>query len=192
MIGMGGMRAPGTWCWMVGSTSILHFTWTGSLQETSVAPQSVAYLADYGFSARGRRPDRPPPCSAAVDTPRFAGRRQDADDQRTAVLHRNGGIVSATPKDVETALSNVIDPELGIDVVNLGLIYEVTVDDGVVRVVYTLTAPACPLGSQIEAQIVEYASVLAGVTVVRPELTFTPAWSTDRMSADAKFALGME
>lgn len=185
---MGGMRAPGTWCWMVGSPSILHFIWTGSLQETSVAPQSVAYLPDYGFSARGRRPGRPPPCSTAVDRPPFAGRRQD----RTAVLHRNGGIVSATPKDVETALLNVIDPELGIDVVNLGLIYEVTVDDGVVRVVFTLTAPACPFGPQIEAQIVEYASVLAGVTLVRPELTFTPPWSTDRMSADAKFALGIE
>ncbi|MGO9900553.1 MAG: metal-sulfur cluster assembly factor [Solirubrobacteraceae bacterium] len=94
-------------------------------------------------------------------------------------------------EEVTEALREVIDPELGLDFVELGLIYEVGVDDaGVVKVVFTLTSPGCPIGSQVAAQIQEFVGDIEGVTDVQPEMTFSPPWTPDRMSEDARFALG--
>ena len=88
------------------------------------------------------------------------------------------------------ALSNVIDPELGLDFVELGLIYEIAIDGGEVRVSYSLTSPGCPIGPQIAAQIVELVGDADGVERVTPTLTFSPAWTPERISEDARFALG--
>jgi metal-sulfur cluster biosynthetic enzyme len=88
------------------------------------------------------------------------------------------------------ALSNVIDPELGLDFVELGLIYGIEIDGGVVHVTFTLTTPACPIGPAVSEQIEEFVGELEGVNAVEPEMVFTPAWSPERMSEDAKFALG--
>jgi metal-sulfur cluster biosynthetic enzyme len=96
----------------------------------------------------------------------------------------------ATMDDVEAALTNVIDPELGLDFVELGLIYEIAVDGADVHVVYTLTSQGCPIGPQVEEQIDEFVSELEGVQSVTVASTFTPPWTPDRMSEDAKFALG--
>jgi metal-sulfur cluster biosynthetic enzyme len=95
-----------------------------------------------------------------------------------------------TTEDVEDALSNVIDPELGLDFVELGLIYGVEIDGGNVHVTFTLTTPACPIGPQVTEQIEEFVGELEGVTNVESSMIFTPPWSPDRMSEDAKFALG--
>lgn len=95
-----------------------------------------------------------------------------------------------TVEAVEEALTNVIDPELGLDFVELGLIYGITVDGGDVHVTYTLTTPACPIGPMVAEQIEEFVSELDGVTSVESELIFVPPWSPDKMSEDAKFALG--
>ena len=95
-----------------------------------------------------------------------------------------------TPEDVEDALSNVIDPELGLDFVELGLIYGIDVDAGHVHVTFTLTSPGCPIGPQVSEQIEEFVGELDGVQQVRSHMTFTPAWTPDKMSEDAKFALG--
>jgi metal-sulfur cluster biosynthetic enzyme len=92
--------------------------------------------------------------------------------------------------EVQEALTNVIDPELGLDFVELGLIYEVEVEDGEVFVTFTLTSPGCPIGPQVAEQMEEFVSELDGVTKVYPKMTFTPAWTPDKMSEDAKFALG--
>jgi metal-sulfur cluster biosynthetic enzyme len=99
---------------------------------------------------------------------------------------------AATPTvdDVMDALSNVIDPELGLDFVELGLIYGVEVDDGDVQVTFTLTTPGCPIGPQVTEQIDEFVGELDGVKTIRSEMVFTPPWSPERMSEDAKFALG--
>jgi metal-sulfur cluster biosynthetic enzyme len=93
-------------------------------------------------------------------------------------------------EDVTEALSNVIDPELGLDFVELGLIYGVEIEDGSVRVTFTLTTPACPIGPQVSEQIQEFVGELDGVTDVETNMVFAPPWSPDRMSEDAKFALG--
>ncbi len=95
-----------------------------------------------------------------------------------------------TVDDVEAALTNVIDPELGLDFVELGLIYGVEVDAGSVHVTYTLTTPGCPIGPQVSEQIEEFVGELEGVESVESTMTFTPPWTPDKMSEDAKFALG--
>jgi metal-sulfur cluster biosynthetic enzyme len=96
-----------------------------------------------------------------------------------------------TQEDVYEALSNVIDPELGLDFVELGLVYDVEVHEGgEVHVTYTLTSPGCPIGPQVSAQMQEYVSELDGVTAVHPHMTFSPPWTPELMSEDAKFALG--
>jgi metal-sulfur cluster biosynthetic enzyme len=92
--------------------------------------------------------------------------------------------------DVLEALSNVIDPELGLDFVELGLVYAVEIDGGTVSVTFTLTTPACPIGPQVSEQMVEFVSDVPGVTEVIPNMVFTPPWTPEKMSEDAKFALG--
>ena len=92
--------------------------------------------------------------------------------------------------EVEDALTNVIDPELGLDFVELGLIYGIEVEDEEVFVTFTLTSPGCPIGPQVSEQIEEFVSELDGVAQVHPKMTFSPAWTPDLMSEDAKFALG--
>jgi len=96
----------------------------------------------------------------------------------------------ATVEDVTDALRDVIDPELGLDFVELGLIYDVEVEGPTVRITYTLTSPGCPIGPQVSEQIEEFVGELDGVEEVHPVMTFSPPWTPERMSEDAKFALG--
>jgi metal-sulfur cluster biosynthetic enzyme len=95
-----------------------------------------------------------------------------------------------TREEVLEALSNVIDPELGLDFVELGLVYDVEIEGPKVTVVFTLTTPACPIGPQVSEQMEEFVGELETVDEVVPRMVFTPPWSPDRMSEDAKFALG--
>ena len=95
-----------------------------------------------------------------------------------------------TVEEVMDALTNVIDPELGLDFVELGLVYGVEVDDGDVHITFTLTTPGCPIGPQVTEQMEEFVGDLDGVRSVECEMVFTPAWSPDKMTEDAKFALG--
>ena len=95
-----------------------------------------------------------------------------------------------TEDEVMEALSNVIDPELGLDFVELGLIYGVEITGGDVRVTFTLTTPGCPIGPQVNEQIEEFVGEVDGVKTVESEMVFAPPWSPEMMSEDAKFALG--
>jgi metal-sulfur cluster biosynthetic enzyme len=92
--------------------------------------------------------------------------------------------------DVMEALENVIDPELGLDFVSLGLVYDVEVQGTEVHITFTLTTPACPIGPQVTEQMKEFVSEVDGVEKVFPKMVFTPPWSPEKMSEDAKFALG--
>ena len=96
-----------------------------------------------------------------------------------------------TEEQVYEALEEVIDPELGLDFVSLGLVYDVDLEDqGEVFVTFTLTTPACPIGPQVSEQMREFVGELDGVQKVHPKMVFDPPWSPDMMSEDAKFALG--
>ena len=90
------------------------------------------------------------------------------------------------------ALKSVIDPELGINIVDLGLVYEVDVaEDGDVDIQYTLTTMGCPIGPLIEDQMRAFLAPLEGIGEVRPEMVLRPAWNPEMMSEEAKAALGM-
>ena len=93
---------------------------------------------------------------------------------------------------VREALKDVFDPELRLSIVDLGLIYDVNVEDGKVKVVYTLTTPACPLGPVIDQQIQDVLGDLPGVADVQSEIVFTPPWDPRTMASDEiKMQLGI-
>ncbi|MGZ4132275.1 MAG: metal-sulfur cluster assembly factor [Actinomycetota bacterium] len=97
-----------------------------------------------------------------------------------------------TRERVLQALSQVYDPELGINIVDLGLVYEVEVqDNGDVDILYSLTTMGCPIGPLIEDQIRAFLAPIEGIGEVRPELVFRPPWSPELMSDEAKAALGI-
>ena len=93
---------------------------------------------------------------------------------------------------VREALKNVIDPELRLSIVDLGLVYEVDVSDSKVKVIYTLTTPACPLGPVIDEQIKDVLGDLPGVQEVVSEIVFSPPWDPRTMASDEiKMQLGI-
>ncbi|MFJ7732268.1 metal-sulfur cluster assembly factor [Lysinibacillus sp. NPDC097231] len=90
------------------------------------------------------------------------------------------------------ALENVIDPELGIDIVNLGLVYDVELDEeGVATVTMTLTSMGCPLGPVIVDQVNTAMGELPEVKSTNVNIVWNPPWSKDKMSRYAKMALGV-
>ncbi|MDM5231882.1 metal-sulfur cluster assembly factor [Lysinibacillus pakistanensis] len=90
------------------------------------------------------------------------------------------------------ALENVIDPELGIDIVNLGLVYDVELDDeGMATVTMTLTSMGCPLGPVIVDQVNTALGELPEVKSTNVNIVWNPPWSKDKMSRYAKMALGV-
>jgi metal-sulfur cluster biosynthetic enzyme len=93
-------------------------------------------------------------------------------------------------EEVIDALRVVEDPELGMDIVELGLLYDVEVEGPKVHVTFTLTSMGCPVGPLIEQQIHEAVAEMPGVDEVDAELTWDPPWSPEKMSDDAKFILG--
>ena len=103
---------------------------------------------------------------------------------------------SDAPRDVEAdiiaALRNVYDPEIPVNVYDLGLIYEIQAEpDGQVFVKMTLTAPNCPIADDVVAQVREAVADVPGVKDVQVDLVFEPEWTTDRMSEEAKLELGL-
>jgi len=99
-------------------------------------------------------------------------------------------MATATVDDVYEALEEVIDPELGLDFVSLGLVYDVEIEDNEAYITFTLTTPACPIGPQVSEQMKEFVGRLPGIEKVHPKMIFTPPWTPEMMSDDAKFALG--
>jgi metal-sulfur cluster biosynthetic enzyme len=95
-----------------------------------------------------------------------------------------------TKEQVVDALRAVEDPELGMDIVELGLVYDVEVEGPKVKVIHTLTSMGCPVGPMIQENINEIARAMPEVEDVEVELTWDPPWSPEKMSEDAKFILG--
>src|SRR6266498_3753688 len=87
---------------------------------------------------------------------------------------------AADHDDVMEALENVIDPELGLDFVSLGLVYDVEIEGADVHITFTLTTPGCPIGPQVTEQMKEFVGELDGVEKVLPKMVFSPPWSPER------------
>lgn len=95
-----------------------------------------------------------------------------------------------TPEMVLENLKKVMDPELHVDIVSLGLIYKTEVKEKKIKVTMTLTTPGCPLAPEID-RLVRQALKPLGEYEVELELVWEPAWSKERMSEEAKLKLGM-
>ena len=95
-----------------------------------------------------------------------------------------------TRDDVFEALRQVEDPELGMDIVELGLLYDVEVEGPKVKVIHTLTSMGCPVGPLIEQQMQQVLSLLPGLEGSEFTMTFKPPWGPEMMSDEAKAALG--
>ena len=110
-----------------------------------------------------------------------------------AAAERPAGDGGAPDKEaVLEALRNVYDPELGINIVDLGLVYEIQTDErGGVDIQYSLTTMGCPIGPLIEDQMRGFLTGVPGVEEVRPEFVLRPPWSPEMMSDEAKAALGI-
>ena len=94
--------------------------------------------------------------------------------------------------DIIQGLQEIYDPEIPVNIYELGLIYEVNVDPGnSVHIVMTLTAPNCPAAEILPEEVKDKASEVDGVTDVNVEITFEPEWTMDNMSETAKLELGL-
>ncbi len=102
------------------------------------------------------------------------------------------GAPVAAESEVIAALHTVYDPEIPVDIYELGLIYELDIaKSGDVKVVMSLTAPGCPVAGEMPGQVAEAVAGVAGVGRVEVRLTWDPPWTPERMSEDARLALGM-
>jgi metal-sulfur cluster biosynthetic enzyme len=111
------------------------------------------------------------------------------DDAAPQSADSAGGAV--TEDEVREALKHVVDPELGINIVDLGLVYDVDISEqGEVHIEYTLTTMGCPIGPLIEHQMESFLANVPGVTTVDAEMVLRPAWTPEMMSEEAKAALG--
>jgi metal-sulfur cluster biosynthetic enzyme len=116
---------------------------------------------------------------------RVTSAEQDAPPQ----VASNGG--PATEEAVREALKHVVDPELGVNIVDLGLVYDVEIgEEGAVSIEYTLTTMGCPIGPLIEQQMQSFLENVPGVTSVEAEMVLRPPWTPEMMSEEAKAALG--
>lgn len=110
------------------------------------------------------------------------------EPERPSLTETNEELLPA----VLEALKTVRDPEIPVNLVDLGLIYELIVNkDGVVYVEMTLTAPSCPVAGELPGQVKEAIEAVDGVNDVRVKLVWSPPWDKDRMSEEAKLELGL-
>lgn len=97
----------------------------------------------------------------------------------------------ATKEQVIEALKQIFDPEIQYDIWSLGLVYNITVEGSGVKILMTFTSPMCPYGPALMDDVRRQIGSLEGVGEVEIELTFSPPWSPDRMTEDARIALGI-
>ncbi|MBI4587811.1 MAG: metal-sulfur cluster assembly factor [Candidatus Rokubacteria bacterium] len=98
--------------------------------------------------------------------------------------------MDATKEQILEALRQVSDPEIPVDIVNLGLVYDVAVQAGEGRVRMTMTSPGCPVGEFLAREVERAIMKLPGVETVSVELVWEPPWTPEKMSAEARQKLG--
>ena len=101
--------------------------------------------------------------------------------------------VSVSDDDIITALKTVTDPELGVNIIDLGLVYRIDIDDeGEVQLYMTLTSPGCPAGPELKHDVREALIAMDSISNVNVQFVFNPPWTTSMMSKEAKDELGMD
>ncbi len=100
--------------------------------------------------------------------------------------------IATLGEEIIKALKTIYDPEIPVDIYELGLIYDVHVsDEGDVKIVMTLTTPNCPVAETLPQEVKEKVAAVEGIAKVDLELTFEPTWTKDMMSEEARFELGI-
>lgn len=113
-------------------------------------------------------------------------------DLKTADLVRDPTRTAALEPAIVAAIKTVFDPEIPVNIYDLGLIYDILVDaSGVAGVRMTLTAPACPAAQWLPGQVEQKVKAVEGVADAKVDVVFDPPWTKDRMSEAAKLQLGM-
>ncbi len=119
-----------------------------------------------------------------------AGAPQENFNARAGTALPEGAAVAAEEALVE-ALKSVYDPEIPVDIYELGLIYTLDIGrDGTIHVTMSLTAPGCPVAGEMPGMVAEAVAAVEGVGEVEVELVWDPPWTPERMSEDARLALG--
>lgn len=96
-------------------------------------------------------------------------------------------------QSVQEKLKGVLDPELGVSIVDLGLIYNITVSkEGICTITMTLTTIGCPLFGQIQKEIEDAVMEVAVIEEVKVDLTFDPPWDASKMTEEARITLGLD
>ena len=99
-------------------------------------------------------------------------------------------MIHLKPEEIRELLREVYDPELGVNIVDLGLVYEIRNDDGDVYIRMTLTTPGCPLHDTIASAVERLLEEQPGIRSVKVDIVWNPPWSPDKMSEEAKRQLG--
>ncbi len=95
-------------------------------------------------------------------------------------------------EEIISQIKTIYDPEIPVDIYELGLIYEIRIEDtGIVFVKMTLTSPMCPVAESLPMQVQEKIAQIEGVSDVDLQVVFDPPWTKDRMSEEARFAMDM-
>jgi metal-sulfur cluster biosynthetic enzyme len=126
-----------------------------------------------------------------IDKRRSVMDANEVVQEEVETMPATGGPDTETLREqVLEALRQVDDPELGINIVDLGLVYGIELEDDTVHITYTLTTMGCPIGPMIEAQMKQLLSGIEGVDHVNAEMVLRPPWTPEMMSEEAKAALG--
>jgi FeS assembly SUF system protein len=112
-----------------------------------------------------------------------------ANDDPTMASTTNDNVISLRDR-VEEALRTVYDPEIPVNIFDLGLVYETLIDGGKVKITMTLTAPACPVAGEIIQDVQQKIEAIEGVIDCHVNLTFDPPWTKEMMTEEAKLELG--
>ncbi len=124
---------------------------------------------------------------------RLARLARRSDEQRNTRTDRREGGGNVTEESVIAALKTVFDPEIPVNIFDLGLIYDLEIDtDGSVDIRMTLTAPACPVAEILPLQVKKAVQEFSGANRVDVELVWDPPWSRERMSDAARLQLGLD
>ncbi|HEX9037181.1 MAG TPA: iron-sulfur cluster assembly protein [Ktedonobacterales bacterium] len=115
----------------------------------------------------------------------------DLQSVQTADQIELSGDTKISAEALLDALRQVYDPEIPVNIVDLGLVYGLKVDGGKVNVTMTLTAIGCPVAGEVMADVQERARETPGVEACEVDLTFEPMWTPERMTEDARWELGM-
>ena len=113
------------------------------------------------------------------------------DSEAQSALSDGEAVLAPAPEVLVAAIKTVYDPEIPVNVYDLGLIYDLVINDGRVAVNMTLTAPACPVAGILPGQVEAVLRQVPGVKEAQVSLVWEPPWTQDRMSDEAKLELGL-